>query len=148
MRKLGWVIAVALPLSGQPLLAATGSQQGQDQQQQQQGGGQMQGEPSQQQQGGQAQEKQGDQSKEAKGGQKESVTMDQLPAAVQSTFRSEAKGAQVEELYKETKKGKTVYEGEIMKNGKATELKVSEDGKVLHKGKAHSEKGESEHQQQ
>jgi len=132
MRKLGWVIAVALPLSGQPLLAATGGgQEGQDQQQQ-----------------GQGQQMQGEQTQAAKGEQKESVTMDQLPPAVQSTFRSEAQGAQVEELSKETQNGKTVYKGEIVKNGEGYKLKVSEEGKVLHKCGPHPEKNEPEHQPQ
>ena len=77
----------------------------------------------------------------------QSVTMADLPAAAQKTLKREAKGGQIEELRKETQKnGKVVYEAEIVKNGKGTDIEVSADGKVLERGKPHDEKSEPEHQ--
>jgi hypothetical protein len=73
----------------------------------------------------------------------QSVTENDLPAPVKSTFDKEAHGGQVEELRKESlKDGRTVHWGELVKNGKETELKVSDSGKVLHRGKAHAESKE------
>jgi len=76
----------------------------------------------------------------------QTVKMDDLPAAARTTFEKEAKGGKVEELRKETRKdGTIVYFGEIVNQGKGTDLKVSDTGKVLHRGKTHdesSEKGE------
>lgn len=73
------------------------------------------------------------------------VTMDQLPAKVQSTFQKEASGGQVEELRSQQKGGKTIYSGEIVQNGKGTELKVSDDGSILKRGASHDEATEKEH---
>lgn len=79
------------------------------------------------------------------GHEHQSVKMEELPAAAQATFKKEAKGGQVEELRKETRKdGNVVYEGEIVKNGKGRDLEVSSTGKVLERGKAHSESSEHE----
>jgi uncharacterized membrane protein YkoI len=79
------------------------------------------------------------------GHEHQSVKMEELPAAVQTTFKHEAKGGQIEELRKETRKdGAVVYEGEIVKNGKGRDLEVSAAGKVLERGKAHDESSEHE----
>ncbi|HVU50385.1 MAG TPA: hypothetical protein VHL80_06845 [Polyangia bacterium] len=76
-------------------------------------------------------------------GHGESVKLADTPSAVQTAFGTESKGGSVEEVRKETlKDGKTVYWGEVVKNGKGTELKVSETGKVLHRGKSHDESKE------
>jgi len=73
----------------------------------------------------------------------QSVTESDLPPPVKNTFDKEAHGGQVEELRKDTTKdGRTVYWGEVVKNGKGTELEVSDNGKVLHRGKAHDESKE------
>jgi hypothetical protein len=73
------------------------------------------------------------------------VTMADLPAAVQSTFKHEAKGGKIEELRKETRKdGSVIYEGEIVKNGKGCDIEVNSAGKVVERGKTHDEKGEHE----
>jgi hypothetical protein len=78
----------------------------------------------------------------------EKVSMADLPAPVKATFDKQAKGGEVEEVYKDTKNGKTVYRGEIVKNGKGTDLEVSESGKILHRGKPHDEsKEKGEHNQ-
>jgi hypothetical protein len=73
------------------------------------------------------------------------LTMDQLPSAVQSTFQKEASGGQVEELRSKQRAGKTIYEGEIVSNGKGTELQVSQDGSILKRGTPHNEATEQEH---
>jgi uncharacterized membrane protein YkoI len=73
------------------------------------------------------------------------VTMDQLPSAVRSTFQKEAGGGQIEELRAEKRNGKTVYEGEVVANGKGTELEVSEDGSVLKRSAPHDEATERHH---
>src|SRR5262245_47927766 len=77
----------------------------------------------------------------------QTITMSDLPPAVKATFDKEAKGGTLEELRKDTlKDGKTVFYGEVVKNGKGTDLEVSDSGKVMHRGKAHDEskeKGES-----
>jgi uncharacterized membrane protein YkoI len=79
------------------------------------------------------------------GHEHQSVTMEELPAAAQTTFKKEAKGGKIEELRKETRKdGTVVYEGEIVKNGKGRELEVNAAGKVLERGKAHDESSEHE----
>jgi len=79
------------------------------------------------------------------GHEHQSVTMPELPAAVQSTFKREAKGGKIEELRKETRKdGAVIYEGEIVKNGKGTDLEVNAAGKIVERGKTHDEKGEHE----
>jgi hypothetical protein len=76
----------------------------------------------------------------------ESVTMADLPAAAQKTFKREAKGGKVEELRKETRKdGSVAYEAEIVKSGKGSEIEVSAEGKILERGKAHDESSEPEH---
>jgi hypothetical protein len=77
------------------------------------------------------------------GHEKESVSLSDLPAAAQETLKKEAKGGKIEEVTKETgKDGKVMYGAEIVKDGKGRDLEVSADGKILHKGKAHSESTE------
>ena len=79
------------------------------------------------------------------GHEHQTVKMEELPTAVQTTFKHEAKGGKIEELRKETRKdGAVVYEGEIVKNGKGRELEVSGTGKVLERGKTHDESSEHE----
>jgi hypothetical protein len=79
------------------------------------------------------------------GHEHQSVKMAELPAPVQTTLNREAKGGKVEELRKETRKdGTVVYEAEIVKKGKGTDLEVSSDGKVLERGKTHDESSEHE----
>jgi uncharacterized membrane protein YkoI len=71
--------------------------------------------------------------------------MADLPAAAQTTLKHEAKGGKIEELRKETRKdGKVIYEAEIVKAGKGTDIEVGADGKVLERGKAHDEATEHE----
>jgi len=82
---------------------------------------------------------------EEKGHAHESVKFEELPAVVQATFTRESKGGKIEELRKETRKnGKVIYEGEIVKNGKGWDIEVNAEGKVVERGKPHSEEGEHE----
>jgi hypothetical protein len=73
----------------------------------------------------------------------DSVTMADLPAAVQATFEREAKGGRVEYLRRETHMGGTViYEGEIVRDGRGAEIEVGADGKVLERETPHDERTE------
>ncbi len=77
------------------------------------------------------------------GHEHQSVAMADLPAPVQATFKRESKGGKIEELRKETRKdGTVIYEGEIVKNGKGTEIEVNSAGKVVERGKMHDESSE------
>ena len=79
------------------------------------------------------------------GHQHQSVTMAELPDAVQTTLKREAKGGKIEELRKETRKdGSVIYEAEVVKKGKGTDLEVSAEGKVVERGKTHDESSEHE----
>jgi hypothetical protein len=73
------------------------------------------------------------------------VTMDQLPAAARATFQKEAQGGEIEELRSEKRNGKTIYEGEVVSNGKGTDLQVGEDGTLLERSKPHDEASERDH---
>jgi hypothetical protein len=78
-------------------------------------------------------------------GEHKKVTLDELPTAVQQTFQKEAAGGQVQELRAVKHAGKTMYEGEIVENGKGTELKVAQDGSIVKRGTPHDEATEQEH---
>ncbi len=82
---------------------------------------------------------------EAKKGQE--MTLGELPPAVRSTFNEEARGGKIEELHKKKEDGKTIYEGEVIKGGKGSDLEVSESGKVLKRGAPHEEATEHEEQE-
>jgi uncharacterized membrane protein YkoI len=64
-------------------------------------------------------------------GQGEKITMDQVPAPVKTTLEKEAKGGTIGDITKETEKGKTFYEAQIVKGGKDRFVHVSDTGKVL-----------------
>jgi hypothetical protein len=64
---------------------------------------------------------------------------------VQETFRREAAGGEIEEVRKETRKsGDVIYEAEIVKAGKGTDIEVNAVGKVVERGKTHDESKEDE----
>ena len=73
------------------------------------------------------------------------MSLDQLPAAARSTFQKEAQGGEIEELRSERRNGKTFYEGEVVANGKGTELQVADDGTILKRSASHDEATEREH---
>ncbi len=75
----------------------------------------------------------------------ETVDMNSLPAAVQKTLKDKAADSEIVRVEKETKHGKTVYEGVVKENGKEWGIQVDADGKFLKKhdeSKGHKEKGE------
>src|SRR5689334_5050631 len=61
------------------------------------------------------------------------VAMKDLPAAVRATLDKEAAGGKVTEVEKEMKDGKTVYSADIEVGGKAWDVVVGEDGKLISK---------------
>jgi hypothetical protein len=88
---------------------------------------------------------QGKNEKHEKNHHHESVKMADLPAPVQETFRREAAGGEIEEVRKETRKsGDVIYEAEIVKAGKGTDIEVNAVGKVVERGKTHDESKEDE----
>jgi hypothetical protein len=74
------------------------------------------------------------------------VKMSDLPPPVRSTFQKESQGGKIEELRSETRDGKTIYEGEVISNGKGTNLEVSQDGTVLERSTPHDEATEGAHE--
>jgi hypothetical protein len=77
-----------------------------------------------------------------KGHEHTAVKFDDLPAPVQATLKKEAQGGDIQEVRKETERGKVIYEAEVVNNGKGRDLEVSADGKVIKRGKAHDESKE------
>ncbi len=63
--------------------------------------------------------------------EEENVTLDQVPAAVKATILKEAAGAEIKEIERETKGGKTVYEAEFLLEGEEIEIEVASDGTLL-----------------
>lgn len=61
----------------------------------------------------------------------EEVTLDQVPAAVKATILKEAAGAEIKEVERETKDGKTIYEAEFLLDGAEIELEIAPDGTLL-----------------
>ncbi len=74
------------------------------------------------------------------------ISLQELPSSVRSTFEQEASGGQIEELRSMKSGGKLIYEGEVVQNGKGTDLKVASDGSVLSRSAPHDEATEQEHQ--
>jgi hypothetical protein len=60
-----------------------------------------------------------------------------LPAEVRQIFQHEAEGGSVGDLRKDTFDGKTVFEGEILKDGKTMLLQVDSTGQVIRRGPTH-----------
>ncbi|MCL6519898.1 MAG: hypothetical protein K6T99_08700 [Armatimonadetes bacterium] len=59
------------------------------------------------------------------------VTLDQCPPAVQDTIKAWASGGVIKEIERETKNAKTIYEAEILKDGKTIKIKVAEDSTLI-----------------
>jgi uncharacterized membrane protein YkoI len=78
------------------------------------------------------------------GKKEETVDMNSLPAEVQKTLKDKAADSEIIRVEKETKHGKTVYEGVVKKDGKEWDILVDASGKFLkqHESKEHKEKGE------
>lgn len=77
-----------------------------------------------------------------------SVTLEQTPAAVQTTLTKQIGAGKLAGIDKETMDGKTAYEADAIIDGKEYEINVAEDGTLLGKKLEHatndekSEKGE------
>lgn len=59
------------------------------------------------------------------------VPLEQVPPAVRATIEREMQGGRLEEIERETMNGRTVYEVELVRDGKKRELHIAEDGTVL-----------------
>jgi uncharacterized membrane protein YkoI len=66
-----------------------------------------------------------------KDGKETTVTLAEVPAAVQTAIEDESRGAEVKKIEKSTKKGKVIYELEIIKARQQYEILISEEGSVL-----------------
>jgi len=64
-------------------------------------------------------------------GDEEEVTLKQVPEAVRKTILKAAGKHKIEEIERETKNGKTVYEAEWREGDKEVEIKVAPNGKLL-----------------
>jgi len=71
------------------------------------------------------------------------LTMDQVPPAAREALKREAQGQAIKKVDKEMAGGKTVYETDVMINGKNWEIKVDEAGNVISK-KLDSEEDEKD----
>lgn len=58
------------------------------------------------------------------------VTLAQLPIAVRATIKAQAGNGKIGKIEKGCENGMVVYEAEIIKNGKKSELTVTANGKV------------------
>jgi len=79
---------------------------------------------------------------EEKEGAEVTVKFDQVPQAVQTTFKEEARGATITDVDKESEDGKTIYEADVDIKGKNYEIKVAEDGTLISKKLDPEEKDE------
>jgi hypothetical protein len=69
------------------------------------------------------------------------MSINDVPAPVRDALTREAGGASITSVDKETRHGKTVYETDVMKDGKNWELVADENGKMVSK-KLDNEAGE------
>lgn len=72
----------------------------------------------------------------------EQVSLDKVPAAVKATILKESAGGKIAEIERDTKNGKTIYEVDILMNGKEIELQIAEDGTLLGKEIEEAETGQ------
>jgi hypothetical protein len=61
------------------------------------------------------------------------VSLEQTPAAVRQTIERELLGAQLEDIARKERQGKTMYETDIIRDGHKWELVVGEDGAIISK---------------
>jgi len=61
------------------------------------------------------------------------VKVEQTPPQVQTTIKSELVGARLEDIAKKQRQGKTIYETDIIKNGRKWEVVIGEDGQIISK---------------
>lgn len=63
--------------------------------------------------------------------QEKQIRRSELPAAVQKTVESEARGATIRGFAQEKENGKTYYEAELMVNGHSKDVLMDRDGAVV-----------------
>jgi uncharacterized membrane protein YkoI len=61
------------------------------------------------------------------------VSIDKVPAAVKAAFDAEAKGGTLGEIEIETENGRTVYEADVIIDGREVDIQVAPDGTLLGK---------------
>ncbi len=61
----------------------------------------------------------------------DNLTIEQLPPAVRATVDQETRGGQIKDIERDREAGQVVYEIEFTLDGKAYELEIAEDGKLL-----------------
>lgn len=73
--------------------------------------------------------------KDAEGEEKNEVKMsiNDVPPAVRDSLNREAGGQMIKSVDREEQNGKTIYETDVMMNGKNWEIKVDENGKTISK---------------
>ena len=59
------------------------------------------------------------------------VSLAEVPDAVQATILTQAQGNPIKEIEMETEHGRTVYEAEVIVGGRTTEIEVAADGTLL-----------------
>jgi uncharacterized membrane protein YkoI len=87
---------------------------------------------------------------DGKEGQETKLRLDQVPAAVAETLRKESGGTLADdaEVERETKKGRTVYEADIVVDGQKYEVKVDAAGKLLYKKAVDKDDDDDGHEEQ
>jgi len=61
------------------------------------------------------------------------VSIEEVPAAVRATILAEAEGGTINEIEMETEDGQTVYEADVIIDGREIEIEVAADGTLLGK---------------
>jgi hypothetical protein len=72
------------------------------------------------------------------------VQMNDVPAAVQQTIQQQFQGATVQRIEKREERGASEYEVLAVRDGKATETVIDENGRVLRLGAADDDKDADE----
>ena len=66
-------------------------------------------------------------------GEEVKMNLADVPPAVRTSLQREAGGASIDKIDREMKNGKTVYETDVMMNGKTWEIQVDENGQLVSK---------------
>src|SRR5437879_6347629 len=72
------------------------------------------------------------------------IALKDAPAAVRTTIEHELVGAELEDIARKEKAGKTIYETDIIRNGQKWEVNVGEDGSIVSKIKEGDEQEKEE----
>ena len=64
-------------------------------------------------------------------GNEQKIAFAQVPEAAQKSLSDQAMGNKIDTVDKEMDNGRTVYEADVMMDGKNHEIKVAEDGTVI-----------------